>query len=236
MYFSSLSNYIRSYFILDIYTGTIQTSKLLDLENFCDLNICKNRAFKVLNSSSSQHNGAVNNIGAQQQQNCLIEFKIKASRFAYNTANSTTANGSSAASIVYHISFDLIIRDENEFRPEFLNRHSSQEPVRFNVSEEFAPIKLAVGSVAYDNDCNDRGRVVYSLRVVRVNGRLFEDWFAEMRHFLASKSSPYADFMRKITTSGNRSASIGSNNMFEFQVEKSEKSINIYLIFYVVYI
>lgn len=193
------SSYVRSYFILDVYTGTIHTSKLIDLENFCDVNACKNRPFSKLSNSSSN------------EPDCFIELKVKATRHVYstNTSNSTTVMTPSMSS-VYHISFGLIIHDINEFKPEFLTPNGRQ-PIWFNVSEEFAPIRLAVGSVAYDNDCDDRGRVSYDIRVVNVNDRAFTDWLAESRQFLSSKSSPYSEFIRR----NNR-----SSNIFEFQVKK----------------
>lgn len=214
----SKHNYINSFFILDVYAGTIHTSKLLDLENFCDLSLCKNRLLKVVNSSTTT---TTNNAGESNNnpagENCLIEFKIKATRLIYPNASSSIHNYSSLSiketiSSVYHISFDLLLRDVNEFKPEFIGRQQ-QLPIWFNVSEEFAPIKLAVGSVAFDNDCNDRGRLSYVVRVVKVNGRLFDEWLAEMRHFLASKSSPYADFLQRST---NRTLPV--SNIFEFMV------------------
>lgn len=192
---SGSAKYIRSYFILDPYTGTIHTAKLLDLENFCDLNACKNRVLKVVNSSS---------IIDDSQENCLLEFKIKATRTVYSPSNSSNPNSS-----IYHISFGLVLKDVNEFRPEFLV--TTPQPIWFNVSEEFAPIRLAVGSVAYDNDCNDRGRLRYQVKVIKVNGRPIDDWIAEARHLSGSNIGPYSDYIRGV-------ASNRSTNMFEFQV------------------
>ena len=37
---SDISNLLSTYFLLDPFTGKIQTSKLLDLEHFCDLHVC----------------------------------------------------------------------------------------------------------------------------------------------------------------------------------------------------
>lgn len=236
-HFAPNSDFLRSYFILDGYTGTIQTSKLLDLENFCDLNLCKNRLLKIEDSRSHQQqqqqqlqmqaNTVANNTAADiYKQNCLIEFKIKATRYmlpssSSNTTTTTTTTTSTLGSLfgmpamqqqhqqtkesVYHITFDLILIDINEFKPEFLRK---EQPLVFNVSEEFAPIKLPIGSVAYDNDCNDRGRLFYEVRVVKVNERLLDEYLAEAKLYLTSSSSPYADYMR-----GNK-----STNMFGFQV------------------
>ena len=52
------------------------------------------------------------------------------------------------------IHFDVILTDVNEHRPEFLL--ATTFTYVFNVSEEIAPIKLSIGSVAYDHDCSDR--------------------------------------------------------------------------------
>ena len=231
----SLSNHLRSYFILDDYTGTIHTSKLLDLENFCDLNICKNRLLKIEDEYQRKHESEAttgNNTAADiYKQNCLIEFKIKATRHLHSvdeknltitqpslrTTATNTITGDDSFGLqtlsqqqqvpresVYHITFDLILIDINEYRPEFFRK----DPLYFNVSEEFAPIKLPIGSVAYDNDCNDRGRLFYEVKVVKINGRLLDDYLTEMKLFLLGSSSPYADYMR-----GNK-----TTNMFGFQV------------------
>ena len=155
-----LLNYIKNYFLLDSYTGTIHTSKSIDSENFCDLNICQNRAL----SASGEDTG--------RAQDCLIPFKIKATRHVH--LNKTGANAKEA---MYHISFDLTIRDINEFKPEF----SQKEALTFNVSEEFEPIKLPIGSIAYDNDCNDRNGLFYSVRVNKINQKSVDDFLKEIK-------------------------------------------------------
>lgn len=135
-YASDVSNILKNYFLLDPVTGKIQTSKYIDLENFCDQHIC--------------HGGQENT-----KKVCSIPFKVKASK-----ANSS-----------YHIVFDLIIKDENEFPPKFNRKH-----MHLNVTEEFAPVRLPIGSVAYDEDCTDRHALVYSIDLVKINGKLSEEY------------------------------------------------------------
>lgn len=130
-YSSDVTNILRKYFLLDPLTGKIQTSKLIDLENFCELNIC--------HSWSSEGHKKV----------CSIPFKIKASK-----QNSS-----------YHVQFELVIKDDNEFAPKF-----DQDLLRLNVTEEFAPIRLPIGKVAYDSDCTDRNSLSYSIEIQKVNG------------------------------------------------------------------
>lgn len=130
-YSSDVTNILRKYFLLDPLTGKIQTSKLIDLENFCELNIC--------HSWSSEGHKKV----------CSIPFKIKASK-----------QDSS-----YHVQFELVIKDDNEFAPKF-----DQDLLRLNVTEEFAPIRLPIGKVAYDSDCTDRNSLSYSIEIQKVNG------------------------------------------------------------------
>lgn len=43
---SDISNLLSTYFLLDPFTGKIQTSKSLDLEHFCDLHVCHGSKIK----------------------------------------------------------------------------------------------------------------------------------------------------------------------------------------------
>jgi len=117
-----------SYFLLDSHTGIIQTLKVLDVEHWCnsgdELTIFK----------------CTNNICGP------IHFRIKASL--------ASSPSSSISLYVYHIYFDVYIKDLNEHEPEFVD---GNQTVQFNVSEEIAPIKLPLGvRVAHDLDCADR--------------------------------------------------------------------------------
>lgn len=78
---SDSESYMRSYFILDIYSGTIHTAKMLDIENFCDLNLCNNRLLKAI---------SLVNTSLDDVQNCHIEFKIKASQYVLCSVHSSS--------------------------------------------------------------------------------------------------------------------------------------------------
>lgn len=171
-----LFNSIKSYFLLDSYTGIIYTSRSIDLENFCDLNLCHNRLVSVEDYGSK---------GSRKAKNCLIQFRIKATRhfYANKTVNLTekSPNGNYLKDAIYHISFDLVIHDQNEFKPEFGQRADEENPLVFNVSEEFAPIKLPLGSIAYDNDCDDRGGLFYAVKVSKVNQKSVDDFIKDIK-------------------------------------------------------
>jgi hypothetical protein len=139
---SSLTT-LKSYFILDPFAGTIQTAKSLDLENFCDLNLCQKTKISMKNNNNPT---------------CQIPFTIKVTRYVSNK---------SLISQTYHIVFNLLVRDINEFAPQF----EQKQALVFNVTEEFAPIKLPIGSVAHDNDCSDRDALYYNVKVLRINSR-----------------------------------------------------------------
>lgn len=164
---------IKNYFLLDVYTGIVHTSKSIDLENFCDLNLCQN---KLVNSGSSQQTSEIS-FNRILRENCLIQFKIKATRQFY-------ANKTNHKDQIYHISFDLYIRDINEYKPEFYQK----ETLYFNISEEFSPIKLPIGSVAFDNDCSDRAQLYYSVRILKVNSKPFGEYLKEVKQLLTSSN------------------------------------------------
>lgn len=136
---------LRNYFLLDSFTGLLKTSKSLDLENFCDLNLCS-KSSKV----------------------CAIPFKIKASKF-FHTNYSTSMKVFKDS--VFHILFDLVVLDINEFKPEFFEQ---KDVILLNVTEEFAPIRLPIGSVASDNDCIDRNNLNYFINIIKVNNQFVE--------------------------------------------------------------
>jgi hypothetical protein len=118
----------NTYFLLDSHTGIIQTAKVLDAEHWCDLFMSNSQSMQPCSTST-------NMCGP-------IQFRVKAS--------SLTNHGA----VVYHIHFDVYIKDTNEHAPEFVD---GNQTVQFNVSEEIAPIKLALGvRVAQDHDCADR--------------------------------------------------------------------------------
>jgi hypothetical protein len=181
-----LLSYIKNYFLLDSYTGTIHTSKSIDLENFCDLNLCQNRLVTGEDSETEDDEYEEPGTSWSRRENCLIQFKIKATRHIYMNRTLSVLQGGSGveaaapASLkdaVYHISFDLVIHDQNEFRPEFTHK----DVLTFNVSEEFAPVKLPIGSIAYDNDCNDRTKLFYVVRVGRINQKSVDEFVKEAR-------------------------------------------------------
>ena len=144
-YASNILNQIslNEYFILDEYSGIIRTSKSIDLEHFCNYNLCQN---KNINNEIY--------LNKTQQEGCRLSFKIKANKRIDNRAIS-----------VYHISFDLIIHDINEFYPIFYQKN----PLTFNVNEEFSPIELLIGSVPNDNDCTDRSQTYYKIKIIEAN-------------------------------------------------------------------
>jgi len=123
------SGIFNAYFLLDIHTGIIQTAKVLDAQHWCDL--------FMSNSQSQQPCSTSTNMCGP------IQFRVKASSSLTNPV-----------AVVYHIHFDVYIKDTNEHAPEFVD---GNQTVQFNVSEEIAPIKLALGvRVAQDHDCADR--------------------------------------------------------------------------------
>jgi hypothetical protein len=162
-----LQNYLKTYFLLDSYTGTIHTSKSIDMENFCDLNLCQNR-----NKNFYLEVAEISIINNNSNKDCVIPFRVRATKHFYH--NKTNQNIKES---VYHISFDLIIHDLNEFSPEF----SQKEPISFNISEEFAPIKLPLGSVAYDNDCIDRNSLSYSVKINRINQKSVDEFLKDVK-------------------------------------------------------
>lgn len=170
---SILNSYFKSYFYLDGSSGTVHTSKVLDMENFCDLNLC---------SAKQQHTRSVK---------CVIEFRIKASKVVNKTQLVPIGgNKKPNNNPMYFISFDVILRDVNEFKPEFYKK----DRFVFNISEEFAPIKLALGSVAYDNDCSDRNGLFYSIEIDKVNGRPYGEFLNELNSTIVDRRQ-YADVL-----------------------------------------
>ncbi len=125
---SDIFSFIKNHFILDPLTGTIQTTKFIDLEQLCDQHICHVTAKK----------------------NCSIPLKISAT---FNNLN-------------YQIIFDLVITDVNEFSPKF-----EKSTIFLNVTEEFAPIRIPIGSVASDQDCTDHSNLFYFIEVMKINDR-----------------------------------------------------------------
>ena len=89
---------LSSYFLLDSYTGTIKTSKSLDLENFCDLNICQKRLSDELLDSTSFK--------------CVIPFSVQATKHVYKNLTKQ----SSQSDLVVQLAFDLVLNDVNEFQ------------------------------------------------------------------------------------------------------------------------
>lgn len=167
---------IKSFFLLDIYSGTIKTSKSIDLENFCDLNLCQNQN-KLVNFGANEMS-----LSKIFKEDCLIQFKVKATRQLYT--NKTAPQIQNYKEQVYHISFDLMIRDLNEFRPEF----DQKDHLSFNISEEFSPIKLPIGSIAFDNDCSDRGQLFYTVKILKVNSRPLDEYLKEIKQFLSTSN------------------------------------------------
>ena len=44
-----------------------------------------------------------------------------------------------------------------------------------NVTEEFAPVRLPIGSVAYDSDCTDHN-LIYSIQITHINDKLLAEF------------------------------------------------------------
>jgi hypothetical protein len=221
---------LRTYFLLDSYTGTIQTSKSLDLESLCDLNLCQSRqhevdayeAYEAYEISPQRSQGFVEDrrgdaisqalasgLDVSSKESCIIAFKVKASRFIHRNSSSSGSGSSSSAmrDSVYHISFDLIIKDLNEYKPQFEPR----PPLKFNVTEEIYPIRLPLGSVAYDNDCTDRGSLVYKVNVLRVNNKPYAvgGETANIVIDAEAKANSNVNFNSNINPNGSLSSSVG---------------------------
>jgi hypothetical protein len=147
------SNNLRTYFLLDSHTGILKTAKSLDLENICDLNICQRK-----------ENGK-----------CSIPFKIKSIKYSQLNQSKILKDS------IFQISFDLILIDINEFEPEFLEQKNNL--IILNVTEEFSPIKIPIGSVAYDNDCTDRLSLTYSVKIIKINDQQANSLYDEKLNF-----------------------------------------------------
>ncbi|RNA44603.1 protocadherin beta-2 [Brachionus plicatilis] len=139
---------LKEFFILDEYSGIIRTSKSIDLEHFCNYNLCQN---KNINNEIY--------LNKTLQEGCHLNFKIRASKQYDNRAK-----------LIYQISFDLIIHDINEFHPIF----SQKSPLTFSVNEEFSPIELLIGSVPNDKDCMDKSQIYYHIKILEVNQTKFQ--------------------------------------------------------------
>ena len=187
---------LKKYFLLDVYTGTIFTSKTLDLENFCDL--CQ-----------------INEDG----KTCYIRIGVKAIRYLLldrQTRSKLTTNNKDA---IYFISFDLIIKDINEYKPSF----DQKQPLVFNVSEEISPIKLNLGLLAYDNDCTDRGMLNYMTKIVKINNMTVDEFIRKTN----SKNSQYQsnDFyfydsnnFNQISTNSKIQNTNNNSNLFDLKI------------------
>jgi len=145
---------LRSFFSLESFTGILKTSKSLDLENFCELNICQ------MKLNENEPNRA--------KSTCSVPFRVKASKYLHR--NTSIDSSEPIREAIFNISFKLIILDVNEFKPEF-QEHLYDELIVLNVTEEFSPIKLLVGSVATDNDCTDRNNLIYFIKIAKVNNQ-----------------------------------------------------------------
>jgi hypothetical protein len=204
---------LKKYFLLDVYTGAMFTSKSLDLENFCDL--CQ-----MFDDSENE----LDQVTASQRDTCIIELGVKATKYVLLDKNSPTPiNKQNEMDSVYFILFDLVIKDLNEFKPSF----DRKQPLVFNISEEIAPIRLNLGLMAYDNDCTDRSMLNYFIRIVKVNDVTFEE-FMKKSATLGSSTQPdfyfYDPNHVNLNSNTNRNnemlalIQINQTNIFELKV------------------